>query len=342
MKRKDTPKEENSLDLVRSLRPRKFSEMIGRVKEIKNLGIMLEAAEKRGEALDHILFYGPPGLGKTTLANVVSNELEVEMHVTSGPAIERQGDLVSILTNISKRGILFIDEIHRLHRSIEEILYSAMEDKVIDIIIGKGPSARTLRLDLEDFSLIGATTRIGLLSSPLRSRFGASFRLDYYSSEELATMVMHAAKSLQVRIDQSGAREIAKRSRGTARTAIQHLKRVRDYVQVLNKQGITKSIVEKVLEMHEIDNLGLDYIDRRILDLIVKDFEGGPVGLSTISAALSEEVETIADVYEPYLIQAGFLKRTPRGRMATQKAFKHMGYSRRKAVSQAKLFCRHS
>jgi Holliday junction DNA helicase RuvB len=314
--------------------------MIGRKKEIKNLSIMLQAAQKREEALDHVLFYGPPGLGKTTLANVISNEMEVDMYVTSGPAIEKQGDLVSILTNITKHGILFIDEIHRLHRSIEEILYPAMEDKAVDIIIGKGPSARTLRLELEDFSLIGATTRIGLLSSPLRSRFGASFRLDYYSPEELSEMIIQASRTLGVKLDESGALEIAKRSRGTARTAIQHLKRVRDYVQVVNEQGITKDIVEKVLRMHEIDDFGLDYIDRRILKLIIDDFGGGPVGLSTISAALSEEVGTIADVYEPYLIQAGFLRRTPRGRIATNKALKHLMEKQVGSVSQANLFAK--
>ncbi|MDD3648212.1 MAG: Holliday junction branch migration DNA helicase RuvB [Candidatus Dojkabacteria bacterium] len=340
MKTQGEKKGGNDSDLIKSLRPRKFSEMIGRKKEIKNLSIMLQAAQKREEALDHVLFYGPPGLGKTTLANVISNEMEVDMYVTSGPAIEKQGDLVSILTNITKHGILFIDEIHRLHRSIEEILYPAMEDKAVDIIIGKGPSARTLRLELEDFSLIGATTRIGLLSSPLRSRFGASFRLDYYSPEELSEMIIQASRTLGVKLDESGALEIAKRSRGTARTAIQHLKRVRDYVQVVNEQGITKDIVEKVLRMHEIDDFGLDYIDRRILKLIIDDFGGGPVGLSTISAALSEEVGTIADVYEPYLIQAGFLRRTPRGRIATNKALKHLMEKQVGSVSQANLFAK--
>jgi len=328
---------ENDLELVKSLRPKKFDEMVGRVREIKNLKIMIEAAEKRDEALDHILFYGPPGLGKTTLANVVANELGVEMFVTSGPAIERQGDLVSILTNVPKKGVLFIDEIHRLNRTIEEVLYPAMEDRVIDIVIGKGPSARTLRLDLEEFSIVGATTRIGLLSSPLRGRFGANIRLDFYSEDDLSKMVVYNSKNLGIKIDDIAALEVAKRSRGTARTAIQHLKRTRDYAQVTNVEVIDKDIVDKVLRMHDIDEFGLDYIDRRILRLIIEDFNGGPVGVSTIAAALSEDVSTISDVYEPYLIQAGFIKRTSRGRVVTDKAYKHLKIKKKKAVSQGKL-----
>ena len=313
------------VDFVRSLRPKSFSEMIGREKEIKNLQIMISAAKKRREALDHILFYGPPGLGKTTFANIVANEFGVDIFSTSGPAIEKQGDLVSILTNIPKGGVLFIDEIHRLHRSIEEVLYPAMEDRVVDIVIGKGPSAKTLRLDLEDFSIIGATTRIGLLTSPLRSRFGANYRLDFYNLNDLRDMVMRNASVLEVSINKAGAVEIAKRSRGTARNAIQYLKRVRDYIQVQELESITDEVVIKVLEMYDVDEVGLDYIDRKILRIIINDFAGGPVGLSTIAAAISEDVSTISDVYEPYLIQSGFIKRTPRGRVVTEKAYKHFG-----------------
>lgn len=329
MEQKKQKKVANNVDreFENSLRPTNFSQVVGRDKEKKNLKIMIEAALKRGEAIDHVLFYGPPGLGKTTLANVLANELGVKIYVTSGPAIERQGDLASILTNIPKQGILFIDEIHRLNRTVEEMLYPAMEDRAIDIIIGKGPSARTLRLELENFALVGATTRIGLISSPMRNRFGACMRLDFYTVSELKELVFQKAKILKIDINEDAAFEIARRSRGTARIAIRHLKRVRDYIEVVNLESANLAVVKKVLEMYDIDKAGLDYIDRKILKLIVKDFGGGPIGLSTISAALSEEVSTVADVYEPYLIQAGFIKRTPRGRVVTAKAYGHLGLS---------------
>ncbi|MBN2015723.1 Holliday junction branch migration DNA helicase RuvB [Candidatus Dojkabacteria bacterium] len=320
-----------------SLRPKKFTQVIGRKKEKKNLQIMIEAACRRNEALDHILFYGPPGLGKTTLANVVANELGVDILVTSGPALERQGDLASILTNLPKRGVLFIDEIHRLNSSVEEIMYPAMEDKAIDIVIGKGPSARTLRLDLEDFTLVGATTRIGLVSSPLRNRFGACMRLDFYSPAELKEMVFQKARILKTDIEDDAAYEIGKRSRGTARIAIRHLKRVRDYAQVTNIRRIDLKVVDKVLRMHDIDDAGLDDVDRKILKLVIEDFVGGPVGISTIAAALSEEVSTIADVYEPFLIQEGFIKRTSRGRVVTPKAYKQLGIDYEETAKQQDL-----
>ncbi len=325
IKAKKVDKDKSSdIELDSSLRPGNFDEVIGRTKEKKNLQIMISAAGKRKEPVDHILFHGPPGLGKTTLAHVVANEMKSEIFITSGPAIERQGDLAAILTNIPQFGILFIDEIHRLSRAVEEILYPAMEDRAIDIVLGKGPSARTLRLELEDFSIIGATTRIGLLSAPLRSRFGAHFRLDYYSDEDLMRLVMKKSPLLKIGIDDKAAREIARRSRGTARIAERYLKRVRDYAQVANKNAISLEIVKKVLDMHEVDKAGLDNIDRKILKVIINDFGGGPVGLSTIAAAISEELNTVAEVYEPFLIQSGFLKRTPRGRIATFKAKKHL------------------
>lgn len=334
---KNTRDSDKDIQLENSLRPNRFPQVIGREKEKRNLKIMIEAALKRQEAMDHILFYGPPGLGKTTLAHVIANEVGSEIFVTSGPALERQGDLASILTNIPKFGTLFIDEIHRLNKTIEEMLYPAMEDRAIDIIIGKGPSARTLRLELESFTIIGATTRIGLIGSPLRNRFGACFRLDFYNTEELREMTDQKASMLGVNIDQDAAYEIAKRSRGTARIAIRLLKRVRDYADVGNLDKIDVGVVRKVLRMHDVDSAGLDYIDRKILNLIIDNFDGGPVGLSTIAAGLSEDLSTICEVYEPYLIQAGFIKRTPRGRVVTPKGYKHLGVRKKVDGQQENL-----
>jgi Holliday junction DNA helicase RuvB len=324
-------------ELEKSLRPSSFEQVIGRKKEKKNIEIMIRAALKRKEALDHMLFYGPPGLGKTTLAYVIAKELGVPMHITSGPAIERQGDLASILTNLSKYGILFIDEIHRLPKTVEEILYPAMEDRALDIVLGKGPSAKTLRLELDSFAIIGATTRIGLVGAPLRSRFGATFRLDFYNEDDLKEIIHQKAQILDIPIEDMAAAEIAKRARGTARIAIQLLKRVRDYVDVTTQDRITVDSARKVLAMHDIDEVGLNDVDRKMLRLIAEDFDGGPVGVSTIAAAIAEDVGTISDVYEPYLIQAGFLKRTPRGRIITKKGLLHLGLEPDRGVEQQKM-----
>ncbi len=318
------PEEEK---IEKSLRPVSFSDVIGRKKEKRNLKIMIEAAKKRGDALDHILFHGPPGLGKTTLAWVVAKEMGVPIYVTSGPAIERQGDLASILTNIETMGILFIDEIHRLHKTIEEILYPAMEDRAIDIILGKGPSARTMRLELPKFTIIAATTRVSMLSSPLRDRFGADFRLEYYDVKEMVQIVKQKAKLLDTLIDDDAAVEIAKRSRRTPRIALRLVKRIRDFAQVNNDGKITLREAREGLESLDIDENGLDYLDRKILLTIIEKFDGGPVGLSTLSAAIAEEIDTLESVYEPFLMQEGFLQRTPRGRVATKKAYKVLGLS---------------
>ncbi|MCD8199111.1 MAG: Holliday junction branch migration DNA helicase RuvB [Phascolarctobacterium sp.] len=309
-----------------SLRPRLLEEYIGQKQVKDNLSVFIKAAAGRNEALDHVLLFGPPGLGKTTLANIIANELNVNIRVTSGPAIERQGDLAAILTNLGDNDVLFIDEIHRLSKTVEEILYSAMEDYALDIIIGKGPGARSVRLDLPHFTLIGATTRLGSISAPLRDRFGVQCRLEFYKPEELKIIIKrNASEYLKIPVDEEGAREIACRSRGTPRIANRLLKRVRDFVQVRGADVITKDLASEALEKLEVDGLGLDRNDRRILNTVVKTFNGGPVGIETIAAAVSEETATIEDVIEPYLLQLGLLQRTPRGRMATRETYSYLG-----------------
>lgn len=316
-------KDDDSLD--KTLRPQQLKYYIGQSKVKEKLNIFIKAAQKRGEALDHVLLYGPPGLGKTTLANIIANELNVNIHTTSGPAIERPGDLAAILTNLQENDVLFIDEIHRLNKVVEEVLYPAMEDYSLDIIIGKGPSARSVRLDLTQFTLVGATTRAGLLSSPLRDRFGVINRLEFYKEEELANIIKRSARVLDIEIAIEGALEISKRSRGTPRISNRLLKRVRDYAQVKADGNINAEVVDEALKLLEIDELGLDNIDHKLLKTIINKFDGGPVGLNTLAAAISEECVTIEDVYEPYLLQIGFIERTPRGRIATIAAYKHLG-----------------
>ncbi|MGI6657948.1 MAG: Holliday junction branch migration DNA helicase RuvB [Dethiobacteraceae bacterium] len=308
-----------------SLRPRSLDDFIGQEKLKDNLSVFIEAAKARGDSLDHVLLYGPPGLGKTTLSQIIAIELGVNLRATSGPAIERPGDLAAVLTNLAPYDVLFIDEIHRLNRTVEEILYPAMEDFALDIIIGKGPSARSLRLDLAPFTLIGATTRAGALSSPLRDRFGVVARLEFYQEQELQTIVRRAAKILQVGIDEQGALTIAKSSRGTPRVANRLLKRVRDFAQVKANNFINAEVAQQALRLLQVDELGLDEVDRYLLQTMVEKFNGGPVGLDTLAAAIAEEAETIEDVYEPYLMQIGFLQRTPRGRVVTARACRHLG-----------------
>ena len=310
-----------------SLRPKYFNEYIGQREAKDNLNIYIQATKQRGEALDHVLLYGPPGLGKTTLAGIIANELGVNFRITSGPAIEKAGDLAAILTNLDEHDVLFIDEIHRLSRSVEEVLYSAMEDYALDIIIGKGPSARSVRIDLPKFTLVGATTRAGALAAPLRDRFGIVSRLEYYKQEELEFIVTRAADILNIGIEQAGASEIARRSRGTPRIANRLLKRVRDFAQVVGNGVITADIADEALKRLHVDKMGLDRIDRRVLKCIIENYDGGPVGIETIAAAVSEERDTSEDVYEPYLMQLGFLGRTPRGRVATKLAYDHLGIS---------------
>ena len=316
---------EEDLRTEGSLRPQYFKDYIGQEKAKSNLKIYIEAAKQRGDALDHVLFYGPPGLGKTTLAGIIANEMGVHMKVTSGPAIEKPGEMAAILNNLQENDVLFVDEIHRLNRQVEEVLYPAMEDYAIDIMIGKGATARSIRLDLPKFTLVGATTRAGLLTAPLRDRFGVVHHLEFYTEEELQTIIIHSAKLLGVNIDREGALEMARRSRGTPRLANRLLKRVRDFAQVKYDGRITKEVADFALDLLEVDRYGLDQIDRLLLTTIIQRFAGGPVGLDTLAAAVGEDAGTIEDVYEPYLIKHGFLLRTPRGRAVTELAYSHLG-----------------
>ncbi|MCK5646958.1 MAG: Holliday junction branch migration DNA helicase RuvB [Anaerolineales bacterium] len=319
-----------------TLRPRHLDEMIGQDRVRENLAILIQAAKQRNEALDHVIFYSPPGLGKTTLAHILSNEMEANLKITSGPAIERAGDLAAIVTNLQAGDFLFIDEIHRLGRAVEEILYPAMEDFALDITIGKGPSARAIRLQLSPFTVVGATTRLALVTSPLRARFGATFRLDFYDQKSMEAIIRRAAGLLGVDTDEGGIVEIACRARGTPRVALRLLRRVRDFAQVRADGKITEAVTSDALELLEIDELGLDNSDRRVLHAIIKKFSGGPVGLQTISASINEEPETIMEVVEPYLLQLGFIDRTPKGRIATALAYEHLGL-KPPSQSQARL-----
>lgn len=312
------------IDVENSLRPKSLDDYLGQEKAKEQLKIFIEAAKSRNEQLDHVLLYGPPGLGKTTLASIIANEMSVNLRITSGPAIERAGDLAAILTNLNENDVLFIDEIHRINRSVEEVLYSAMEDFCLDIIIGKGPSARSIRLDLPKFTLIGATTRAGMLTNPLRDRFGVICKLDYYTVDELAKIVVRSSEILGAEIQIGGATEIARRSRGTPRIANRLLKRVRDYAQVRADGNITDDVANKALELLGVDSLGLDYVDEKLLMTIIQKFRGGPVGLDTLAASIGEDKNTIEDVYEPYLLQLGFINRGPRGRIAMPLAYEHL------------------
>ena len=326
--------EDLSLDL--SLRPRRFTEYVGQQKVLTQLEIAVTAARERGEAMDHLLTYGPPGLGKTTLAHVVANELQVGIKTTAGPLIEKAGDLVALLTNLEPRDVLFIDEIHRLHPAIEEVLYPAMEGYKLDIIIGQGPSAKSVKIPISHFTLIGATTRAGLLTSPLRGRFGIVHRLDFYTEDDLERVILRSAAILGLAIQQPAARSIARRSRGTPRIANRLLRRVRDFAQVKADGAITEAVAQDALTLLEVDEMGFDEMDRSILFTLMDKFSGGPVGLSTVAAVVGEEADTIEDVYEPYLIQIGFLDRTPRGRVATERAYRHFGFT--PADPQKRLF----
>ena len=316
---------EEDITIEGSLRPQTLNDYIGQSKIKENLRIYIEAAKRRSDALDHVLFYGPPGLGKTSLAGIIANEMGVHMKVTSGPAIEKPGEMAAILNNLQEGDILFVDEIHRLNRQVEEVLYPAMEDYAIDIMIGKGASARSIRLDLPHFTLVGATTRAGLLSAPLRDRFGVVHHLEFYSVEELKLIILHSAQILQVAIEEKGALELARRSRGTPRLANRILKRVRDFAQVKYDGVITEKVAATALDLLEVDKMGLDHIDRNILLTMIEKFKGGPVGLDTLAAAIGEDAGTLEDVYEPYLLKSGLLNRTPRGRIVTDSAYHHLG-----------------
>lgn len=316
---------EEDLKIEGSLRPQVLSDYIGQEKVKENLKIYIEAAKRRGDALDHVLFYGPPGLGKTTLASIIANEMNVNIKTTSGPAIEKPGEMAAILNNLQEGDLLFVDEIHRLSRQVEEVLYPAMEDYSIDILIGKGASARSIRLDLPKFTLVGATTRAGMLTAPLRDRFGVIHRLEFYTVDELSTIIMHSAEVLNIKIEKAGAYEMARRSRGTPRLANRILKRVRDFAEVKYDGIITEEVARTALNLMDVDPMGLDHIDRNLLRIMIEKFAGGPVGLDTLAAATGEDAGTIEDVYEPYLLKNGFLQRTPRGRVATEFAYHHMG-----------------
>lgn len=320
-----TQMQDEDIKIEKTLRPMTLDEYIGQEKAKANLKVYIEAAKQRGESLDHVLFYGPPGLGKTTLAGIIANEMGVHMKVTSGPAIGKPGEMAAILSNLAEGDILFVDEIHRLNRQVEEVLYPAMEDYVIDIMVGKGATARSIRLDLPHFTLVGATTRAGLLSAPLRDRFGVVHHLEFYNVEELKTIIVHSAKKLEVKIDEEGAIELARCSRGTPRLANRLLKRVRDFAQVQYNGEITKEVASFALDLLEVDKMGLDQNDRNILLTIIEKFQGGPVGLDTLAAAIGEDAGTIEDVYEPYLVKNGFINRTPKGRVATEFAYHHFG-----------------
>ena len=320
-----TQMQDEDIKIEKTLRPMTLDEYIGQEKAKANLKVYIEAAKQRGESLDHVLFYGPPGLGKTTLAGIIANEMGVHMKVTSGPAIGKPGEMAAILNNLQEHDVLFVDEIHRLNRQVEEVLYPAMEDYVIDIMVGKGATARSIRLDLPHFTLVGATTRAGLLSAPLRDRFGVVHHLEFYNVEELKTIIVHSAKKLEVKIDEEGAIELARRSRGTPRLANRLLKRVRDFAQVQYNGEITKEVASFALDLLEVDKMGLDQNDRNILLTIIEKFQGGPVGLDTLAAAIGEDAGTIEDVYEPYLVKNGFINRTPKGRVATEFAYHHFG-----------------